>query len=169
MHPSVSFHYIFSHFNLKTSCPLQCTKPREKTNLLPSCRRAEGPTWPVAPLWAAAAGCWTLSAKSCSPAGTWNSAEHRRRLRHCHLARRIQTETAGAASAAWGIQCWCVPDRCVPDLKFLDVAPLGQSVPWILSDPGPRHAKFTPCGSQLSTHGPHQECPAFGLYSTNPT
>jgi len=147
MHPSVSFHYIVSHFNLKTSCPLQCTNSREKTNLLPFCRRAEGPTWPVAPLWAAAADCWTLSAKSCPPAGRWNSAEHRRRRRrHCHLARRIQTETAGAAAAAWEMQGWCVPDRCVPDRKFLDVAPLEQNVPWILCPwpmcpvPGLRHA-----------------------------
>ncbi len=43
-----------------------------------------------------------------------------------------------------GMQGWCVPDRWVPDKKFLDVAPLEQSVPWIFCpwpmcpDPGPR-------------------------------
>jgi hypothetical protein len=42
------------------------------------------------------------------------------------------------------MQGWCFPDRCVPDRKFLDVAPLEQSVPWILCpwlmcpDPGQR-------------------------------
>jgi hypothetical protein len=29
------------------------------------------------------------------------------------------------------MQGWCVPDRCVLDRKFLDVATLEQSVPWI--------------------------------------
>ncbi len=44
------------------------------------------------------------------------------------------------------MQGWCVPDHSVPDRKFLDVAPLEQSVPWILCpwqmcpDPGPRQA-----------------------------
>jgi hypothetical protein len=30
------------------------------------------------------------------------------------------------------MQGCCVPDRCVPDQKFLDFAPLEQSVPWLL-------------------------------------
>jgi hypothetical protein len=145
-------------------------KPREKTNLHPFCRRAEGPTWPVAPLWAAAADCWTLSAKSCPPAGTWNSAEHKRRRRHCHLARRIQTETVGAAAAAWGMQGWYVPDRCAPTesswmLRPLDKAFLGYCAPdrcvptldrithrrhnaWTAQRMGVAAAKFTPCRSQ---------------------
>ncbi len=44
------------------------------------------------------------------------------------------------------MQGWCVPNRCVPDQKFLDVAPLEQSLPWILCpwpvcpDPGARQA-----------------------------
>ncbi len=29
------------------------------------------------------------------------------------------------------VQCYSIPDRCVPDGKFLDVASLGQSVPWL--------------------------------------
>jgi hypothetical protein len=37
-----------------------------------------------------------------------------------------------------GGQCYLVPDRYVPDQKILDVAPLGQSVPWILC-PWPNH------------------------------
>ncbi len=36
------------------------------------------------------------------------------------------------------VQCYLIPDRCVPDRKFLDVAPLWQSVPWILC-PWPNH------------------------------
>ncbi len=32
----------------------------------------------------------------------------------------------------------CVPDRCVPDQSFLDIASLGQSVPWMLC-PWPNH------------------------------
>ncbi len=49
------------------------------------------------------------------------------------------------------MQGWCVPDRCVPERKFLDVAPLEQNIPWILCpwpmcpDPGP-HSVGRYCG-----------------------
>ena len=53
---------------------------------------------------------------------------------------------------------YCAPDRCVPTLdRFTD----GQHNAWV-SRPELR-------SSWVSTHGPHQECPAFGLYSTDPT
>ncbi len=36
------------------------------------------------------------------------------------------------------VQCLSIPDRCVPDRKFLDVASLGESVPWLFC-PWPIH------------------------------
>jgi hypothetical protein len=141
--------------------------------------REWGPCLPVGP------ASWTMGTeklKLCTIGkkmfctGPTGSAGQFFMLPHPSKIHRLNSVTTGSWPVIFWMQGWCVPDRCVPDQTFLDVAPLEQSIPWILCpwpmcpNPGPRQAwtaqRMGVTSSRVSTQGPHQECPAFGLYIT---